>query len=301
MSETKKKKKDKQKSGKDKEKEKEKESHEVVEDKEVSKKEAEIKITVSSSPSLRPLAPEFKPSKREEKRVEDKKSADDQKLEENAKKEEKNQERTESNNNKSKIEHSLETPWTFYFDKKLAKATIDYNDFQQNLHKLGSVNTLEQFWRMYCYLASPELIPKDCDLFLFRSSYVPAWESFPNGGCWIIKVRKRNGVINRLWEELLFATIGEQFDEPDLVGIELSTRGREDVLSVWNRDNANINIRFRIGERLKEILNLDESTQVEYKYFSHSLRDGSTFRNAKAYVYAATHSPSQIPQTANEH
>jgi translation initiation factor 4E len=241
------------------------------------KKEVEIKVM--ASPSLRPLAPEFKPSKREEKRVEDKKADE-------AKKE------------AARVEHPLETMWTFYFDKKLAKqATIDFHDFQQNLHKLGAFNTIEGFWRMYCYLASPELIPKDCDLFLFRNAYVPAWESFPNGGCWIIKVRKRNGVINRLWEELLFASVGELFDEPDLVGIELSTRGREDMLSVWNKDNSNPNIRFRIGEKLKEILNLDQSTQIEYKYFSHSLRDGSTFRNAKAYVYAATHTPDMSPET----
>jgi translation initiation factor 4E len=275
MSETKKNKKDKQKNNK--EKEKEQTPTDTTEQKDLTKKEPEIKITISSSPSLRPLAPEFKPSG---KKVDDSEP----------KKEEKNEERQETNTKVSRCDHPLETPWTFYFDKKLAKATIDFHDFQQNLHKLGSFNTIEGFWRMYCHLSSPELIPKDCDLFLFRSSYVPAWESFPNGGCWIIKVRKRNGVINRLWEELLFASVGEQFDEPDLVGIELSTRGREDMLSVWNRDNTNTNIRFRIGERLKEILNLDESTQIEYKYFSHSLRDGSTFRNAKAYVYAATHS-----------
>jgi hypothetical protein len=40
--------------------------------------------------------------------------------------------------------------------------------------------------------------------------------------------------------------------------------------------------------RLREILNLDATTQVEYKHFSSSLMDGSTFRNAKAYVYAAS-------------
>jgi len=172
----------------------------------------------------------------------------------------------------------------------------DFHDFQQNLKRLGSFSTLEGFWRHYAHMASPDLIPKDHNLFMFRHAYVPAWESFPFGGCWIIKVRKRNGIINRLWEELLCACVGELFEEPDVVGIELSTRGREDFLSVWNRDNARTLVRFRIGERLKEILNLDDSTQLEYKHFSSALRDGSTFRNAKPYVYAAS---MPAPPTAN--
>jgi translation initiation factor 4E len=191
-------------------------------------------------------------------------------------------------------EHPLETPWTFYFDKKLPSANTrqgatsepSFAHYQQNLQKLGSFSTFEGFWRHYAYLHRPEEIPKDHDLFLVRSTFIPAWESFPNGGCWIIKVRKRNGVINRLWEELLCAVVSELFEEPDVVVVELSTRLKDDALSVWNRDNTRPEIRFKIGEKLKEILNLDESTKVEYKPFSLALRDGSTYRNARPYMYA---------------
>eukprot|EP00823_Brevimastigomonas_motovehiculus_P008453 TRINITY_DN7744_c0_g1_i1.p1 TRINITY_DN7744_c0_g1~~TRINITY_DN7744_c0_g1_i1.p1 ORF type:complete len:303 (+),score=57.48 TRINITY_DN7744_c0_g1_i1:71-910(+) len=183
-------------------------------------------------------------------------------------------------------DHPLETPWTLYFDKKLAQQQ-DYKQFLQNLIKLGTFDTLEGFWRHYSYMTAPGDLPKDHDLFLFRNSYIPAWETFPNGGCWIIKVRKHNGVINRLWEELLFACVGEFFAEPDLVGVVLSTRARDDMLSIWHRDSSKSEVRFKIGERLKEILNLDESTQIEYKFFRFALQDGSTYRNAKAFVYAA--------------
>jgi len=136
-------------------------------------------------------------------------------------------------------------------------------------------------------LKSADNIPKDFNIFLFRENFLPAWETFPNGGMWIIKVRKGNGVISRLWEELTFAAVAELFEEPDVAGICLSSRGRDDNLSVWNRDNSLSEIRFNIGEKLKEILNLDESTLVEYKFFKSAIRDGSGFRNAKPYVYAA--------------
>ena len=41
------------------------------------------------------------------------------------------------------------------------------------------------------------------------------------------------------------------------------------------------------SDKLREILGLDPSTIVEYKMHKQSLVDGSTFRNAQAYVFAA--------------
>jgi len=184
-------------------------------------------------------------------------------------------------------ETPLETPWTFYFDKKLTKPA-DYKNYEKNLQKLGKFQTLEGFWHYYAWLKKPDTIPKGHNLFMFRHSHIPAWETFPKGGAWILKVRKKNGVISRLWEELLFACIGELFQEPDIVGIMLSIRHREDLLSIWNYDHSKTEVRMAIGEKLREILNLDESTQIEYKPFKAAMKDGSSFRNAKAYVFAAT-------------
>lgn len=178
-------------------------------------------------------------------------------------------------------EHPLQTGWSLYFDKKLQRTTNNNNgleDFKQNLvsvhpisifcttlalcvnavsfdnpfvlsqKKLGHFNTMEGFWKHYAYLQNPDDLPKDHDIFMFRENKLPAWETFPNGGCWIIKVRKKNGIITRLWEELLFAAVGELFEEPDLCGVVLSTRARDDLISVWNSDNvANPDIKFKIG------------------------------------------------------
>jgi len=189
-------------------------------------------------------------------------------------------------------EHPLETTWTVYFDKKLPPSrqkNADYKHYQSNLQTLGTFGTLEGFWKHYAFLQNPNDIPKDHDLFLFRHHFIPAWESFPNGGAWIVKVRKKNGIISRLWEELVFACISEAFEEPDLVGAVLSCRMREDIVSVWNRDNTeNAERRFKIGEKLKDILNLDESTQIAYKPFQSAIKDGSSYRNARQYVYAAS-------------
>lgn len=50
-----------------------------------------------------------------------------------------------------KNEHLLETPWTFYFDKRLPPQT-GYKEFIENLRKLATVTTMEDMWRCVCGL-----------------------------------------------------------------------------------------------------------------------------------------------------
>jgi translation initiation factor 4E len=91
-----------------------------------------------------------------------------------------------------------------------------------------------------------------------------------------------------MWQDLIIAAIGEAFEEPDIVGISVCIRRNEDLISVWNGDNRNDDIRFHIGEKMKQILDLEPSTIIEYKHHAESMQDLSTFRNAKPYVFAAS-------------
>lgn len=67
---------------------------------------------------------------------------------------------------------TLETPWTFYFDKKLSResqavatqAQGGYTNYAQNLQKIGSFNSLKTFWQHYSYMQTPDAIPKDHNL-----------------------------------------------------------------------------------------------------------------------------------------
>jgi translation initiation factor 4E len=86
--------------------------------------------------------------------------------------------------------------------------------------------------------------------------------------------------LDRLWEQLVFALIGEEFEDPDVVGIVVQIRVKEDVLSVWLADKAP---KFRVGEKLKQILHLGPSTVIEYKNNRSSMKDHSGLRNAQAY------------------
>jgi len=143
--------------------------------------------------------------------------------------------------------HRLETPWSFWHCQK----NKNNSAFESGLTRLGTCSTVEEFWGFYSHIKRPHELPNDTNIHLFRRTVSPMWEQFPNGGSWVVRLKKHSPLLARMWEELLIATIGEVFEEPDLVGVVLRIRKKEDSLVLWNKDQ---NLRYRIGEKLKQIL-----------------------------------------------
>ena len=137
---------------------------------------------------------------------------------------------------------------------------------------------LSPVWRpelrsYYVHLKRPSTLQRDTNLYIFRTGCTPMWEvrrcrgqrlpsrppcavrlmfaawpqAFPDGGCWILKVRKHTGVLSKMWQDLVLGALGECFEEPGVVGVALAIRSKEDMLSVWHSNNANDNVRFFIG------------------------------------------------------
>ena len=61
-------------------------------------------------------------------------------------------------------------------------------------------------------------------------------------------MRLKKGVVDRYWENLLYALVGDQFLDAgeEVTGAVLSVRNGEDVLSVWTRLDGGKNIRIRL-------------------------------------------------------
>ena len=98
--------------------------------------------------------------------------------------------------------------------------------------------TIEHFFNYYVYLKKPSDMPREIDLFFFRHNEIPMWEESPSGGIWILKVKKDDNV-NKMWEAMLFALIGEQIEEPNVIGASLSLRTKERLIQVWLKDGRN--------------------------------------------------------------
>ena len=101
-------------------------------------------------------------------------------------------------------EHRSQTPWTIHwYSKHDTFGTPNEQTYLSNIHKLGTFNSIESFWKHYSHLNRPSQIGNGYNIAIFRANLVPAWEAFENGGCWIIRVPKSESFLDRLWEELV--------------------------------------------------------------------------------------------------
>lgn len=193
----------------------------------------------------------------------------------------------------------FQTTWSLWYDKKVRnqekpnRGGMKAESWKNHLQKVGTFHSVLGFWRYYAWTKKPSELEPGTNVYVFREDLHPMWETFPQGGCWIIRFHKdnaANGIIDRVWEELLLAVLGEQFRTPELVGVSLSARQSSNkvshIISLWNRDSEKKpRAKFSIGERLKVLLHLAAESQIEYKLFSKALQDGSTFRGAQPYIY----------------
>uniref|UniRef100_A0A7S4IF54 Eukaryotic translation initiation factor 4E n=1 Tax=Vannella robusta TaxID=1487602 RepID=A0A7S4IF54_9EUKA len=178
----------------------------------------------------------------------------------------------------------LESSWSFWYSTKPKASTNETYD--DKLQKLGTFNTLSGFFNIYAHLARPSDLHKDSNYSLFRGELKPKWETFPSGGCWNLHIVHNNKKLSLLWEQLILATIGEMFEHPSVVGVMVSKRSKEDVISVWIKSSSKT-IRFHVGEKIKEIFKCSKdlpALPIEYKEHRSSMKDRSTYHNGKFYV-----------------
>ena len=127
---------------------------------------------------------------------------------------------------------------------------------------------MESFWSLWTHVHPPSSLLPTTDYLLFHSGVRrPVWEDPLNlsGGKYIIRLRK--GVADRLWEDLVLAVIGDQFDGvvdeseaqsesnpegvppgewPEICGCTISVRQNEDIISLWNRHDGNAKSKEKI-------------------------------------------------------
>ncbi|XP_023650642.1 eukaryotic translation initiation factor 4E type 2-like [Paramormyrops kingsleyae] len=182
-------------------------------------------------------------------------------------------------------EHRLQYNYTFWFSRRTQSRPAITQSYEDNIRQIGTVASVEQFWKLYSHLVRPGDLTGHSDFHLFKEGIKPMWEDKANrsGGKWIIRLRK--GLASRFWENIILAMLGEQFMVgEEICGVVVSVRFQEDILSIWNRTANDHMTTSRIRDTLRRILNLPPNTIMEYKTHNDSLRDNSSFRNTKLTV-----------------
>jgi len=128
---------------------------------------------------------------------------------------------------------------------------------------------------------------RDIDVSIFKKGYKPLWENCPDSGSWFIRFNKNEdqAEIDLKWEKLIFALIGEQFEEPDMIGAVLSIRGRETIIELWFNLCKSETIKNKSAQNLRQLIQLEQNITLYFKENEKSFKDKSTLRNAESYNF----------------
>ncbi|XP_075588069.1 eukaryotic translation initiation factor 4E type 2 [Dermatophagoides farinae] len=153
------------------------------------------------------------------------------------------------------------------------KAMPNSQNYDQNLKIVATFDTIQSFWSVYTHLVRPNELTGHSDLHVFKSGIKPLWEDEANkdGGMWKLRLRKGIYIFNH--HEIFTLSLGEQFMVDDeICGIVVACRYYEDYICVWNRSGNDQEIKARIRDTLKRVLNLPTNIILEYKLHSDALK-----------------------------
>ena len=137
---------------------------------------------------------------------------------------------------------------------------------------IAHMKSVSQFWNVYQYLKRPSDLENGTQLNFFIKGIEPAWEdpSHKVGGRWQLRYPTHNpNTSNKLWEELTLAFIGDQFTYPnEVTGVQISIRKKRDIISIWNKNGGDEEIKNTIRNDCIRLMGLPEKSFFEYQQFT---------------------------------
>ena len=204
-----------------------------------------------------------------------------------------NSNKNSKSENSNELNHPLFTNFTFWFRINETstlnpyKNSINFIDYENQVKKLSTFSTIEDFWKIFQHLKKPEELNIGIEIDLFKNEIKPVWEEEvnKNGGKIALKLNKNYTSI--IWEELIFAFIGGNFPDNiknEINGILISSKKEFNVLQIWFRD-YNFKIIKEIQYFIKNLLQIPKEIKLNaVKFFKSNNYNNNYNVNNKNYL-----------------
>nr|ODN86346.1 hypothetical protein L203_04047 [Cryptococcus depauperatus CBS 7841] len=153
--------------------------------------------------------------------------------------------------------------WSISYVHRPPNAKVEY---EKEIRRVATFGSIESFLHLYSHLTPVNELPAVTDVLVFvsRISRPGIWEEMREGGRFTIRLVYP--IIPVLYESLLLALIGDQFDESDsVVGCVLSMRQQEGILSVWVEEESGSVRNGSLKQKILTFLNLPPTTTCDYR------------------------------------
>lgn len=142
-------------------------------------------------------------------------------------------------------------------------------DYEAGLTVIGEFDTVEQFCRYFNWLKPPSKLERNSNYHLFKSGIKPMWEdeANANGGKWVLTMKNNPALLDRCWNWLAMALVGEELEEGDeICGAVVSLRSKVDRIQVWTRSKDEVEKLNSIGKKLVKLLDVSEADSIGLEF-----------------------------------
>jgi len=145
----------------------------------------------------------------------------------------------ENNSDNKKIKHALMGKWNVW-----AHLPHDTDWTVKSYKKIYNVDSVED--AVSITETIPDVLVKNCMLFIMRDGVTPMWEDPQNrgGGCFSYKVS--NKMVSQVWHNLSYVLMGETISDnqefaSNTTGITISPKKNFCIIKIWMKDCKNQN------------------------------------------------------------
>ena len=138
-------------------------------------------------------------------------------------------------------------------------------EYEAGLTIIGEFATVEEFCRYFNWLKPPSLLEKNSNYHIFKSGIKPMWEdeANANGGKWVLTMKNNPTLLDRCWNWLAMALVGEELEDGDeICGAVVSLRSKVDRIQVWTRSKDDVDRLNAIGKKLVKLLDVSEADNI---------------------------------------
>jgi translation initiation factor 4E len=171
----------------------------------------------------------------------------------------------------------LNQKYAFYYRKTedsnqtQSKQPLDKVEYESQVKKISEFDTNQDFWAIFQHLRKPDSCKPGIEFHMFKYPVKPMWEdeNNKNGGKITIKLTK--GYTTIIWEEMIFALIGEDvlpYDiKVEINGIVVTTKKEYNTLQIWIK-NFETNINNKIELCIRDLLQIPPEVNLEFRQFN---------------------------------
>ena len=142
-------------------------------------------------------------------------------------------------------------------------------EYEAGLTVIGDFDTVETFCRYFNWLKSPSKLEKNSNYHLFKKGIKPMWEdeANANGGKWVLTMKNNPQLLDRCWNWLAMALVGEDLDEGDeICGAVVSLRSKVDRIQLWTRSKDDVEKINGIGRKMVKLLDVSEADSIGFEF-----------------------------------